>query len=238
MCKCHLSKLVSSKSIRNKANDQSKLSNEEDISTRDLSSSSEGPIVDLHDLFEEICIASERIELFSMILGLDDKWKSWQAIAEVCRDDPASIVRHLIHLKQFELARKLADLFQLNEARKEIEESFVYSLLLETNRNSEESASFSSFTATIQALDLLPSSLSISIAWSLLDRLESNHSKLQLIEFLLRQVEVPRITNDMDNGESTMESAQKMPQSEMKRLLMSEQISVLSSLFNEIEETS
>jgi len=78
----------------------------------------------------------------------------------------------------------------------------------------------------------------------------------------------------MDNGESTMESAQKMPQSEMKRLLveknlsllilmrlpenmqvmfsrlighprliiesllMSEQISVLSSLFNEIEETS
>jgi len=78
----------------------------------------------------------------------------------------------------------------------------------------------------------------------------------------------------MDNGESTMESAQEMPQSEMKRLLveknlsllilmrlpenmqvmfsrlighprliiesllMSEQISVLSSLFNEIEETS
>jgi len=168
----------------------------------------------------------------------------------------------------------VADLFQLNEARKEIEESFVYSLFLETNRNSEESASFSSFTATIQALDLLPSSLSISIAWSLLDRLESNHSKLQLIEFLLRQVEVPRIANDMDNGESTMESAQEMPQSEMKRLLveknlsllilmrlpenmqvmfsrlighprliiesllMSEQISVLSSLFNEIEETS
>jgi hypothetical protein len=111
----------------------------------------------------------------------------------------------------------VADLFQLNEARKEIEESFVYSLLLETNRNSEESTSFSSFTAPIQALDLLPSSLSISIAWSLLDRLESNHSKLQLIEFLLRQVEVPRITNDMDNGESTMESAQEMPQSEMKR---------------------
>jgi len=85
-------------------------------------------------------------------------------LLQICRDDPASIVRHLIHLKQFELARKLADLFQLNEARKEIEESFVYSLFLETNRNSEESASFSSFTATIQALELLPSSLSISIA--------------------------------------------------------------------------
>ncbi|EGG14850.1 hypothetical protein DFA_10723 [Cavenderia fasciculata] len=102
------------------------------------------------------------------------KWTTWQEIDQLCRRDPATMVRQLLDSRHYELARKIRDLFSVTNVRNEIEERYLFYLLVE-----KDDASLA-----LQTLATLGSEAA-GIIGTLLPKLRQVSVKLFLVQFLL-----------------------------------------------------
>ncbi|KAF2070635.1 hypothetical protein CYY_008045 [Polysphondylium violaceum] len=102
------------------------------------------------------------------------RWATWQEIKDICKKDPARIVRSLLDSRHYELARKIRDLFSVKNINNEIEERYLYYLLVE-----KDDASLA-----LQTLSELGQE-SIKILESLLPSIKEISIKLFLVQFLL-----------------------------------------------------
>jgi len=121
----------------------------------------------------------DQMKAFKEVLTVDSiRWKNWQELSIVCENSPSIVVRCLMELKQWGLARQIAELFDLPEFKNEIEESRLVDLLI-TNHDP---------SAALQALASLSKEEVMGIVERLVDNVVSprmNDIKLFLLAYIL-----------------------------------------------------
>ncbi|KAL6058640.1 Nuclear pore complex protein Nup85 [Balamuthia mandrillaris] len=134
----------------------------------------------VYKLLEKVHTLYSRMQVFRQILRVSRSdgaapWRIWQSLDDDCRKDPISVVRALMRLKEWEHARKLADLFSVSDVMNEIEEARLVFLLVTKNDPS----------AALQGLACLSKDEILAIVQSLLKQNVPTSIKLFLIQYVL-----------------------------------------------------
>eukprot|EP01088_Endostelium_zonatum_P017284 TRINITY_DN5017_c0_g1_i1.p1 TRINITY_DN5017_c0_g1~~TRINITY_DN5017_c0_g1_i1.p1 ORF type:complete len:2070 (+),score=517.04 TRINITY_DN5017_c0_g1_i1:625-6210(+) len=123
-------------------------------------------------VFNEVLIGSSGL--------MAAKWRTWQSLAEDCKDQPAVVVRKLMECHLWAQARQIAELFTAHNMKREIEESRLIDLLVNKNDTA----------AALQALAALDKAEVMTIVRSLIEgdrdsTVIPNATKLFLVQYLL-----------------------------------------------------
>ena len=134
------------------------------------------------ELNQQIITTLSRMQTMKKILACDsDRWEKWQNIQDTCQHgSPETVVMRLVTIKEYCLAREVADQYQskIGESTKfAIEESFLSHLLTVTM----------DYGAALQALVAMGQSAK-TIVTTLLGKMEEFSTKLFLVQVLLTSV--------------------------------------------------
>eukprot|EP01105_Mastigella_eilhardi_P000723 TRINITY_DN1087_c0_g1_i19.p2 TRINITY_DN1087_c0_g1~~TRINITY_DN1087_c0_g1_i19.p2 ORF type:complete len:712 (+),score=181.94 TRINITY_DN1087_c0_g1_i19:3005-5140(+) len=84
----------------------------------------------------EVSDALNEMKLYKAILGVHPHWKDWRQLDQVCRNEPAQLVRELLQLNQHGLARNICQCFHVPNIKTEIEQSSILHKLLDMHDTS------------------------------------------------------------------------------------------------------
>ena len=140
----------------------------------------------MHVLRDRVLAQLARLRTHRAILAVDDSWQSWQAVAEALdHTDLAKaevVVRRLAVLRQHDLAHQVMHLWRLHDRSpvllKDLEESHLLDLLTRLN---DKPRAFRMLDQAARA-DAVAAA---TICRSLVDKVESHHTKLLLVQFIL-----------------------------------------------------
>lgn len=103
------------------------------------------------DLMTKISQLLDRMNLYKEILDSpvnSNQWKKWQTLDIQCQKDPTTVVKQLLSLKQFSLARKVTVIFFLCCSR-----TILLSYFKETNHHFNR-ISFDGFVQRLQKVSM------------------------------------------------------------------------------------
>ncbi|KAH3757335.1 zinc finger FYVE domain protein [Pelomyxa schiedti] len=130
----------------------------------------------------DICSVLHQMNAYSDITKIHPHWKDWRKLDEICKSDPALVVRDLLQLNQYNMARKIRHLLNVPNVKNEIEESCLLHMLLELNDTSAAMLTLCEMgTDAVGVVHALIDRVSVSTTLSS----TKMQTKLFLIQFLL-----------------------------------------------------
>lgn len=195
-------------------------------------------------LFQSIDTLYKKVEIFKQILALlPSQWTSWQQLNNRCESNLESVIDILLNNSQYDVANRLAAIFDNTKIKRKIEEKYIIYLLTETHD-----------TFKVKNILLNMGDEGIKMAESLLEVISTNKDRLFLIQYLMDMKPESVNDNTYIHKLSTKELGVKIlmvlkpelqkvyqnligrPMSIIESLFMSEQTSVLASIFKDVPQ--
>ncbi|GAM26377.1 hypothetical protein SAMD00019534_095520 [Acytostelium subglobosum LB1] len=177
-----------------------------------------------------------------LIADKAQRWRSWQEIKDLCRRDPTRLIRSLLDSKHYELARNVRDIFSVANIRNEIEESYLFYLLVEKDDTSLALQTLSSLgvesigIATIMIPKIRSISLKLFLVQFLLSNMRNALSDSKLQELINQETGYKVLLVLPAEMQKEYEFYVKYPHIILEMLIMNEKIPLASKLLGEIKE--
>ena len=135
----------------------------------------------LKSLHSRICASLFRLKTYKSILVVNPGayFTSWQMVGQMCRENPADIVRRLLAVQEHQLAGSIMSQVSLGEnlklVRIEFETSYILELLMKQNDKSK----------AFERLEALEAVESARVCQNVFQQIDDHQTKLILIQFLI-----------------------------------------------------